>query len=105
MTDFRWLIEAPGQRYLAAHKVGSYEFHWTQDHNAALAFRSEDQADMTMMAIRQLAQSLFDFERTLGSAKAIEHGWMDSPEQGAERYGKRLGEMLQGAAERINASR
>lgn len=79
MTDFRWLIEAPGQRYLAVRKVGGYEFYWTQDHNAALVFRSEGPADLTMMAVRQLAPQLFDFERTLGNAKAIEHGWMDGP--------------------------
>ncbi len=76
MTDFRWLIEAPGQRYLAARKLGNHEFHWTQDHDKAIAFRSEAQADMTMMAIRDLAPSLFDFERTLGNAKAVEHAWM-----------------------------
>lgn len=111
--DFRWLIEAPGQHYLASRKLGCHEFYWTQDHNAALAFRSEEQADALMMAVRQMdreidqhrgspfAASLFGFEGSLGSAKAIEHGWMDSPEQSAERYGKRLGEMLQGAAERI----
>lgn len=76
--DFRWLIEAPGQRYLAARKLGNYEFHWTQDHDAAIAFRSEAQADMTMMAIRDLAPVLFDFERTIGNAKAIEHGWINT---------------------------
>lgn len=80
MTDFRWLIEAPGQRYLAARKLGNHEFHWTQDHDKAIAFRDEAQADMTMMAIRDLAPALFDFERTLGNAKAVEHGWMDQPE-------------------------
>lgn len=36
MTDFRWLIEAPGQRYLAARKLGNHEFYWTQDHNKAI---------------------------------------------------------------------
>lgn len=76
MADFRWLIEAPGQRYLAPRHVGGYDFHWTQDHNEALAFRDEGQADGTMMAIRQLAPALFDFERTLGNAKAVEHGWL-----------------------------
>lgn len=75
-ADFRWLIEAPGQRYLAPRHLGDYDFHWTQDHNEALAFRSEAQADGTMMAIRQLAPALFDFERTIGNAKAIEHGWV-----------------------------
>lgn len=50
MSDFRWLIEAPGQRYLAARKLGNHEFHWTQDHDKAIAFRCE--------------------------AQAVEHGWM-----------------------------
>lgn len=99
--DFRWLIEAPGQRYLAARKLGNHEFYWVQDHNAAIAFRDEAQADMTMMAIRDLAPALFNFERTIGNAKAVEHAWMG----GLERYQQRLGEMLQGAAARINAAR
>jgi hypothetical protein len=79
MADFRWLIEAPGARYLAPRNVGGYDFHWTQDYNEALAFRDEGQADLTMMAIRQLAPSLFDFERTIGNAKAVEHGWLITP--------------------------
>lgn len=83
MSDFRWLIEAPGQRYLAARKIGNYEFHWTQDHNAAIAFRTESQADATMMAIRDMDRAingfdkgLFAFEVNLGNAKAVEHGWV-----------------------------
>lgn len=76
MSDFRWLIEAPGQRYLAVRHVGDYHFHWTQEHNEAIVFRSEDHADKIMMAVRQLAPATFDFERTLGNAKATEHGWL-----------------------------
>lgn len=76
MSDFRWLIEAPGQNYLGARHLGNYQFFWTRDHHAALAFREETQADMTMMAVRELAPALFDFEKTLGNAKAVEHGWL-----------------------------
>ncbi len=77
MTDFCWLIEAPGQRYLAARRVGFYEFHWTEDYNKALCFKSQEQADLTMMAIRDLIPSLFGFAVTLGDAKAVEHGWLN----------------------------
>lgn len=81
MTSFCWLIEAPGTRYLGARQcpIAYYEFHWTQDHNAALRFRTEQDADLTMMAIRQLAPKLFGFAETLGDARAIEHGWMREP--------------------------
>jgi hypothetical protein len=88
MSDFRWLIEAPGQRYLAVQRLSqSDNFEWTTDHNKALAFRSQDQADALMMAVRQMERelhklrgstfdhSLFGFEATLGNAKAVEHAW------------------------------
>lgn len=91
MNDFRWLIEAPGPRYLGVrHLTGAsmYDFQWTPDYNAALFFKSQEQADLTMMAVRQLANDaprdsafglLFAFESSLGNAKAIEHGWMEPP--------------------------
>lgn len=90
MSDFRWLIEAPGQRYLAVQRLNmSDNFEWTTDHNKALAFRSQEQADALMMAVRQMDRildshknhgklswgELFSFEPTLGNAKAVEHGW------------------------------
>lgn len=79
-TDFRWLIEAPGQNYLAVQKlVNCYSFHWTKDHNAALAFRAEHQADYLMMAVRTLDPQTFAFETTLGVARAVEHGWVTPP--------------------------
>lgn len=75
--DFRWLIEAPGQWYLSVSKLGqTHEFKWTQYHNRALCFRSFEQADMTMMAVRDLKPSLFGFATTLGDAKAVEHAWV-----------------------------
>jgi len=82
-ADFRWLIEAPGQRYLSTRRLGCDEFFWTEDHNRALAFRTREQADGLMMAVRQMDRQingfdkgLFAFEVTLGDAKAVEHGWM-----------------------------
>lgn len=90
-SDFRWLIEAPGQKYLAIQRLsGSDNFEWTSDHDKALAFRSKEQADALMMAVRQMDReidglrnrgklswgTLFAFETTLGNAAAVEHGWM-----------------------------
>lgn len=75
MSDFRWMIEAPGPRYIAVRKLGCYEFYWDADHNQALYFKTEPQADLTMLAIRTLAPMLFDFEKNLGNAKAVQHGW------------------------------
>ena len=81
--DFRWLIEAPGPRYLAVQRLSiTRDLEWTADHNKALAFRSQEQADDLMMAVRQLDRlfcsgRLFAFEVTLGNARPVEHGWMD----------------------------
>lgn len=91
MDDFRWLIEIPGQRYLAVQRLThSNNFEWTTDHNREIAFRSEEQADAMMMALRQMDRELdslqnhgklswgklFAFEPTMGNAKAIEHAWL-----------------------------
>lgn len=78
MADFAWLIEAPGQRYLAARHLGCYEFYWTDEHAKAIRFINQEQADQTMMAIRHLAPDLFGFEKTLCNAQPVEHGWMGS---------------------------
>ena len=52
MSDFRWLIEAPGPRYLAVQRLRmSDSFEWTTDHDKALAFRSQDQADALRVEI------------------------------------------------------
>ena len=85
MTNFRWLIEAPGPRYLAVQRLHmSDNFEWTGDHDKALAFRSKEQADALMMAVRQMDRQingfdkgLFAFEVTLGNAAPVEHGWME----------------------------
>jgi hypothetical protein len=45
MDDFRWLIEAPGQRDLGVRKLAVHEFRLTQDHDNALYFKSQEQAD------------------------------------------------------------
>jgi len=61
----------------------SDNFEWTIDHDRALAFRTRDQADALMMAVRQMDRQingfdkgLFGFEASLGNAAAVEHGWM-----------------------------
>lgn len=78
-NGFKWLIEAPGQYYLAARMLGnSHEFHWTRDHNKALWFASYNQAEPTMMAIRQLCPALFEFAKQLHDARPVEHQWMDN---------------------------
>lgn len=88
--DFRWLIEAPGQRYLGVREMSCrHDFIWTQDHNNALAFRSEKQADQMMSALRDMDRKLFGFDETLGPARAIEHGWMAPPEPAAHKDSQR----------------
>lgn len=100
--EFRWLIEAPGQRYLAVQRLsGSDSFEWTGDHDKALKFCSSEQADALMMAVRQMDREadslqshgklswgkLFAFEPTLGNARAVEHAWMcQSPREVVARW-------------------
>lgn len=77
MSDYRWLIEAPGTNYLAVREIAhKHTFHWTADHDKALHFRTKEQADGLMMAVRQLSPELFGFAETLGDANAVEHAWM-----------------------------
>lgn len=72
-----WLIEAPGQRYLGVRRLsGWHEFVWTQEHDKALQFKSEEQADMMMTALRDIKRELFGFDVTLGPARATEHSWL-----------------------------
>lgn len=76
-TQFAWLIEAPGQNYLYVRTIGTMtDFSWTKDHNKALRFMNEAQADTAMMAIRGLAPAVFGFAVTLGEARPVEHGWL-----------------------------
>jgi hypothetical protein len=81
-NEFAWLIEAPGQRYLAVQNLSSHSnFIWSRDHNVAIRFDTKDQATSVLEALRTSVQNgeLFSFERTLGPAQAIEHGWMGGP--------------------------
>ena len=54
-----YLIELPGQVYMATRKLACYEFYWTEDPSKALRFFSHEQADTTAMAIRELHKDLF----------------------------------------------
>jgi hypothetical protein len=79
-ASFAWLIEAPGQNYLGAREISHYrEFYWTADHNKALRFFSQEQADAAMMAMRQINPKLWAFAVNLGEAKPVEHGWFAKP--------------------------
>lgn len=80
MSEFAWLIEAPGPRYLGTRKVGIDEFYWTPSATNAVRFMSEGQADGVMMAVRALNPPLFAFAATLGDARAVEHGWITAVE-------------------------
>jgi hypothetical protein len=77
MTDFAWLIEAPGARYLAVRQLSSNkpDFTWTPDANKALRFWSKEQADLASGAIRALNPDLWGFALTLGEAWPREHGF------------------------------
>ena len=90
VDDFRWLIEAPGTKYLAVRRFErSTNFEWTDDHNKAIAFNSRKQGEDMLDTIRQMDRELhthenggrlswgklFAFEPTIGNARVIEHGW------------------------------
>ena len=75
MTNFAWLIEAPGPHYLSIRDI---EFVWTTTAMNAIRFFSEDQADSVMMALRNLHRDLFTFDTVLAPARAVEHGFMEN---------------------------
>jgi hypothetical protein len=77
-NEFCWLIEAPGPRYLTAYEwQHDRRFEWTPSPHLAIRFHSKEQADNTMMAVRQLVPDLFAFAACLGiDAKPIEHGFL-----------------------------
>jgi hypothetical protein len=80
MTDFAWLIEAPGPHYLGTRTLGVHEFFWTTDASRAVRFVSREAADGVMMAVRHMAPALFAFAVTLGDARPVEHGWIAAGE-------------------------
>jgi hypothetical protein len=71
-----WLIEAVGPFYLSVRELGRYEFFWTRDHDAALRFYSEAQADTAMFAIRELSPGLFAFAGNLEDPRPVAHQWI-----------------------------
>lgn len=74
-----WLVEMQGPSYLAVRHCGGYEFHWNDDPNKAIRFWNREQADLTMMAIRQLRGDLFPACLPRGMC-AVEHTWL--PDRG-----------------------
>lgn len=54
-----WLIEMQGSSWLGARHLGGYEFYWTSDPYKAIQFVTKEQADLVMMAVRQLRPDLF----------------------------------------------
>lgn len=91
--DFAWVIEAPGQHYLATRDIGHHpEFFWTKDHLRAVRFISAAQADGVMMAVRRMAPELWAFALNLGEAKPVEHGWLNAlPQPPAQQPDTRAG--------------
>jgi hypothetical protein len=57
--QYGWVIEMQGPAYLSAHHLGGYEFYWTENHYDAIRFTTREQADLVMMAVRQLRGDLF----------------------------------------------
>lgn len=88
MTDFAWLIEAPGQNYLATREIGHHpEFFWSRDHARAVRFISAEQAYGVMMAVRRMEPALWAFAANLGEARPVEHGWATPTVQQASSGG------------------
>ena len=69
-----WVIEMQGPVYLSARQLGGYEFYWTADVQSAIRFFEGAQADMVMMAVRQLRPDLFPACLPT-PIRAVEHEW------------------------------
>jgi len=78
VDQYGWMIEGPSTHYLAARKLGKYEFYWTMDPHKGLRFYNQEQADATMMTIRELCPDLFP--AVFGEAKPVEHAWVELKE-------------------------
>ena len=73
--ETRWLIEMQGPAFLGVRHLGGYEFFWTEEVNQALWFLDRAQADLVMMAVRQLRGDLFPTCLTRIPC-AVEHIWI-----------------------------
>lgn len=91
MSNFAWLIEAPGPRYLSVRQLSSNppDFFWTTHADKALRFWSKEQADLTASGVRALKPDLWGFALTLGEAWPREHGWIEETNP-ADRQPARL---------------
>lgn len=77
MTDFAWLIEAPGPMYMTVKEIGHvHRFEWVDDPNGAIRFFNRPHADAVMMAVRESEPELFAFARNLREARPVEHGFI-----------------------------
>lgn len=81
-----WLIEMQGPSYLTVRHAGGYQFEWTDKVGNGLRFFSREQADMTMMAVRQLRGDLFPACLPRVPC-AVEHVWI--PGEGVKSTGRR----------------
>ena len=77
-----WLIEMMGASYLSARHLGGYEFYWTEDVHRAIRFINKEQADLMMMAVRQLRPDLFPICLPT-PIQTTEHVWI--PGEGVRR--------------------
>ncbi len=84
MKDNWWLIEMQGPAYLAARRLGGYEFYWTDDAYQAIRLYDQGQADLVIRTIRQLRGDLFPACLTRVPC-AVEHVWIQG--EGAKRIG------------------
>lgn len=75
MNEVFWAIEMQGPAYLTVRHAGGYEFCWTEDIHKALRFENREQADLVMMAVRQLRGDLFPPCLTRIPC-AVEHAWV-----------------------------
>jgi hypothetical protein len=71
VSNTQYIIEAPGPYYLGARHLGDYAFFWSDRKQDAIVFLHYHNADMVMMAVRQLAPHLFVFEKALRNAGVI----------------------------------
>ena len=88
MTQFAWLIEAPGRKYLTVRNKGRFYFYWTDDPYRAIRFVDKYQCEFVASAIKELSPDLFTFEPLPGVVRVVEHGFAEAaaspkpPEEG-----------------------
>lgn len=85
VSEFSWLIEAPGPCYLATggDRIGHMHFRWVDDACTAIRFATQEQAENVFLTLRDMKRELFTSPFTR-EPRAVEHGFIGIQKAGEQ---------------------